>query len=92
MVELFPYYMVSLLGLYAYFSISSLVDIKGKKEVLKINIIDYLENHMVNRMKVIPRERVIKEFMKEEETPASNSAFGRREKQELEQLLQEFLS
>lgn len=92
MVELFPYYIVSLFGLYAYFSITSLVDIKGKKEALKINITDYLENHMVNRLKVIPRERVMKEFIKEEEACPETSAFGHREKQELEQLLQEFLS
>ncbi len=92
MVELFPYYIVSLFGLYAYFSISSLVDIKGKKEILKINIIDYLENHMVSRLKVLPRERIAKEIMEAEAPEPETPRFGRKEKQELEQLLQEFLS
>lgn len=92
MVELFPYYIVSFFGLYAYFSISSLVDIKGKREILKVNIIDYLENHMVNRLKVIPRERIAKEIMEKEEVKQETPKFGRKEKQELEQLLQEFLS
>lgn len=92
MVELFPYYIVSCFGLYAYFSISSLVDVKGKREVLKTNIIDYLENHMVNRLKVLPRERIAKEIMEEEVPVEEGKRFGRKEKQELEQLLQEFLS
>ncbi len=92
MVELFPYYIVSCFGLYAYFSISALVDVKGKREVLKTNIIDYLENHMVNRLKVLPRERIAKEIMDEEVSMEEGHRFGRKEKQELEQLLQEFLS
>lgn len=92
MVELLPYYIVSLLGLYAYFSISSLVDLKGRKEILKTNIVDYLENHMVNRLKVLPKEKVMKEMLEEEEVSKETPKFGRKEKQELEQLLQEFLS
>ncbi len=92
MVELFPYYIVSFFGLYAYFSISSLVDIKGKREILKTNIIDYLENHMVNRLKVLPRERIDREIINKDEPVEAAPRFGRKEKQELEQLLQEFLS
>jgi hypothetical protein len=81
-----------LFGLYAYFSISSLVDIKGKKEVLKTNIIDYLENHMVSRLKVLPKERIAKEIMDAPMMENEVPKFGRKERQELEQLLQEFLS
>lgn len=92
MIELLPYYIVSLLGLYAYFSISSLVDIKGRKEILKTNMVDYLENHMVNRLKVLPRESVVKEMLNEEVVQKEEPKFGRKEKLELEQLLQEFLS
>lgn len=91
-VQLFPYYIVSLFGLYAYFSISSLVDIKGKKEILKTNIIDYLENHMVSRLKVLPKERIAREFLETQTQETELPRFGRKEKQELEQLLQEFLS
>ncbi len=92
MIELFPYYIVSFFGLYAYFSISSLVDVKGKREILKTNIIDYLENHMVSRLKVLPRERIAKEIMEAPVAEKESPKFGRKEKQELEQLLQEFLS
>lgn len=49
--KVLPYYIVSFLGLYVYFAISGLVDIQGKKERLKINLVDYLENHMVNKLR-----------------------------------------
>ncbi len=49
--KILPYYVVSFLGLYVYFSVSGLVDITGKKERLKINLVDYLENHMANKLK-----------------------------------------
>lgn len=49
--KVLPYYIVSFLALYAYFSISGMVDIQGKKERLKINLVDYLENHMANKLK-----------------------------------------
>lgn len=46
-----PYYIVSFLALYVYFSISGMVDVQGKKERLKIHLVDYLENHMVNKLR-----------------------------------------
>ena len=45
-----PYYIISFLGLYCYFAISSIVDISGKTQILRTNLIDYLENHLVNRL------------------------------------------
>lgn len=50
--EILPFYIVSMLQLYLYFSISSIVDIKGKRRMLKINLVDYLENHLSARMDV----------------------------------------
>ncbi len=47
-----PYYIASFLGLYMYFSISTVVDVKGRKRVLKVNLVDYLENHLSARMGV----------------------------------------
>ncbi|NBI89932.1 hypothetical protein D3Z45_04905 [Lachnospiraceae bacterium] len=49
--KILPYYVVSFFGLYVYFSVSGIVDIAGKKERLKINLVDYLENHMANKLK-----------------------------------------
>lgn len=48
--EILPFYIVSFLGLYLYFSVSAVVDVKGKKRVLKVNLVDYLENHLSARM------------------------------------------
>lgn len=50
--EILPFYIVSFVGLYLYFSISSVVDIKTRKRVLKVNLVDYLENHLSARMGV----------------------------------------
>lgn len=47
-----PFYIVSFLGLYLYFSVSTIVDIKGKKRVLRVNLVDYLENHLSPRIQV----------------------------------------
>ena len=47
--EILPYYIASFLGLYLYFSLSAMIDIKGKRRVLKTNLIDYLENHLVRQ-------------------------------------------
>lgn len=49
--KVLPYYIASFLGLYVYFSISGLVDVQGKRERLKISLVDYLENHMVNKLR-----------------------------------------
>lgn len=49
--KVLPYYIASFLGLYVYFSISGMVDVQGKRERLKISLVDYLENHMVNKLR-----------------------------------------
>ncbi|MBO5094054.1 MAG: hypothetical protein J6C33_06825 [Lachnospiraceae bacterium] len=58
LTELLPYYIVSLFGLYLYFSISSLVDVKGKKYMVRTNLIDYLENHLVKRLQLVKEEEM----------------------------------
>ncbi len=49
-ISLFPYYIISFLGLYLYFSVLSIMDIPSKKNILKTNLVDYLENHMAARL------------------------------------------
>lgn len=51
-----PFYIVSLLGLYLFFSVSTIADVRGKKRVLKVNLVDYLENHLSPRIKVTRRD------------------------------------
>lgn len=48
--EILPFYIVSFLGLYLYFAVSAIADVKGRRRVLKTNLVDYLENHMVKRL------------------------------------------
>lgn len=50
--EILPFYIVSFMGLYLYFSVSTVVDIKQKKSVLRVNLVDYLENHLSPRIHV----------------------------------------
>lgn len=54
--EILPFYIVSFLGLYVYFSVSTIVDIKGKRRVLKVNLVDYLENHLSSRIDVTDQD------------------------------------
>jgi hypothetical protein len=51
MFRLLPYYILAIVGLYIYFSIAALVDIPGRRETLKINLMDHLENHLLSRLK-----------------------------------------
>lgn len=50
--DILPYYIASFGGLYLYFTIATLADIKGKRRMLKINLVDYLENHLSSRIHV----------------------------------------
>ncbi|MBQ7972449.1 MAG: hypothetical protein IJ291_03235 [Lachnospiraceae bacterium] len=43
-MEGFPFYLLALLGVYAYLGISAFLEVKEKQELLKANIVDYLEN------------------------------------------------
>ena len=52
MGDVLPFYIVSFFGLYAYFSISTVVDVRGKKRILKVNLVDYLENHLSPRIDI----------------------------------------
>ena len=56
LMDVLPFYIVSLLGLYLYFNVSAITDIKGKKRILKVNLVDYLENHLSPRMNVTRRD------------------------------------
>ena len=73
--QIMPYYLISILGLYLYFSISGFADLQEKKRVLKVNLMDYLENHFVPRLEtekenaleegIRKREKYAKEFAQE---------------------------
>lgn len=50
--DILPFYIVSFFGLYLYFSISTVVDVKKKKRILRVNLVDYLENHLSPRIDI----------------------------------------
>lgn len=52
--EIVSYYLLAFFLLYLYFSVTSMVDVKGKRAILKTNLVDYLENNMSVR---IPQSR-----------------------------------
>ncbi len=73
--QIIPYYLISILGMYLYFSISGMVDLQEKRDVLKINLTDYLENQLAPRLEtekenameegIRKREKYAKELLKE---------------------------
>ena len=85
-------------GLYFYFAISGAVDISEKREVLKTNLVDYLENHMGNKLEDL--QDSIKKLEEEEVIPKAEmnkDAYNlimekRKDNAELEELLREFLA
>ncbi len=50
--EILPFYAASLVQLYFYFALTTIMDIKGRRKALKTNLVDYLENHLCNRMQL----------------------------------------
>lgn len=55
--EILSYYALAFIMLYAYFAVSAAVDLKGKREVLKTNLIDYLENNISVRIPQSKKEQ-----------------------------------
>ncbi len=107
MIYVIPYYIISFLGLYCYFAISSLVDVSGKTKILRTNLIDYLENHLANRLEQTTLDLKlvegtdadkdkkaapeISENMDKQDRP-EGSVLSHTEAKELETLLKEFLA
>ncbi len=98
--ELLPFYIISFFGLYVYFSVASIVDVKGKRNIVKTNMVDYLENHMVKHLILVREEEMQQHILKKEDKvpPVSDEnvpkpeqkLFSKQEEEELEALLKEF--
>ena len=56
LMEILPFYIVAFAGLYLYFAVAAAADIKGKRRILKVNLVDYLENHLSARMRVTEQD------------------------------------
>ena len=105
-VDLLPFYIVSLFGIYLFLSISSIVDMPGRRKILKTNLTDYLENHIAERLEhgIGDKEKLQWELEQEKETirkPRNTRAvyqeeqeentFTEKEAKELEELLKSFM-
>ena len=68
--------------MYLYFSLSAMMDIKGKRMVLKTNLIDYLENHLSGRISVTEQdyERLYGPGSLGEEISAAGRTRGRQQR------------
>lgn len=52
MGQVLPFFAAVFMEMYLYFSISAAVDIPARKKMLKVNLVDYLDNHLSGRMNV----------------------------------------
>lgn len=94
--DMVPYYLISILGLYLYFSVMSLTNMEEKKKLLRINLVDYLDNHLCPRLET---ELSALGELKQRENAGEAASAGKEEprivnfsqQQELEALLEEFL-
>ena len=79
--EILTYYVMVFIMLYAYFAVSAAVDLKGKKEVLKTNLIDYLENNISVRIPQSKKEQERLDALEEQTAGGSahEDSGGRRE-------------
>lgn len=66
-VDLLPFYIISLLGIYLYLSIMSIVDMPNRRKMLKTNITDYLENTVAQRLEhgIMEKEKLLWELAQE---------------------------
>lgn len=55
--EIVPYYILAFALLYLYLSVSAVIDVKGKRIILKTNLIDFLENNMSVRIRQTQKEQ-----------------------------------
>lgn len=87
--QLLPFYLIALLGMYLYFSFSEMVAAEEKKEIVKTNLLDFLENHQpyfwgVSRQE---KEKQIETVEQKEEC-----LFGEQDEIQLKELLKEILA
>lgn len=92
--QILPFYVIAFLGLYIYYVSTSFAGLEEKKLSLKFSLVDYLENHMVGRLKQTEEalNRKLDEAKEEVPEVPKESFFSDGEKQELENLLREFLT
>ena len=84
--QILPFYIVCFLGLYLHFSISGMIDTEEKKEIIKTNLLDFLENQkpFLWGSSHLEKERQIEK--------KTEDYFGQQEEEQLKELLREILA
>lgn len=72
-VDLLPFYIISLFGIYLYLSIMSIVDVPNRRKMLKTNLTDYLENTVAQRLEhgIVEKEKLLWELAQEKSARAA---------------------
>lgn len=74
-VDLLPFYIISLFGIYLFLSVTSIVDMNGRRQILKTNLTDYLENDVLRGLER-NTEQIPEEIVREKKQ--RESIFGKR--------------
>lgn len=99
-IELLPFYIVSLFGIYIYVSVVSMVDMQARKQMLKTNLTDYLENHVSRRLEsgLEDKEKLLESVekqrrndKKEQHKKEAKDPFTKEDAKELEDLLKSLM-
>lgn len=71
-VDLLPFYIISLFGIYLYLSTMSIVDMPNRRKMLKTNLTDYLENTVAQRLEhgIVEKEKLLWELAQEKNAKA----------------------
>lgn len=71
-VDLLPFYIISLFGIYLYLSVMSIVDMPNRRRMLKTNLTDYLENTVAQRLEhgLLEKEKLLWELAQERSSKA----------------------
>lgn len=83
--QVLPFYIISLLGLYVHFSLSALVNLEENKKIIRMNIVDFLENKE-------PYFYCRTEEKEEKCIESVKEVFGEAEELELKEILREILA
>lgn len=95
--KLMPFYILSFVGLYLFFGIATMIDMQGSRQVVKTNLIDFLENHVAVRLQngVEETNKLTQEALKSQEEQKNEMTkkepFTEEDAKELEELLKAFL-
>ena len=90
--DMLPFYLAAFLELYIFFSVNSICNFEGQEKLLRLTIVEYLENHLVNRMQIATVFQAEEKLLQQiEEEQSNKKMFSEEREQELEELLQEFL-